>query len=168
MTISIYDASIPQFTLHLSNLDAVLDKAVAHAEVRKIDPSVLFNARLFPDMLPLVRQVQIASDTAKGLAARLAAQDPPVFEDTEKTFPELKARIQKTIAFLDTIDAAKLEGSEQRQVKLKIGPNELAFTGLEFLRNFAQPNFFFHVTTVYAILRHNGVELGKRDFLGRK
>lgn len=168
MTISIYDVSIPQFKHYLVALEAILDKAAAHAETRKIDPNVLLSARLFPDMWPLVRQVQIASDAAKGLAARLAGIEPPVFEDTEQTFPELKARIQKTIAFLNTIDAAKLEGSERREVKLKAGPNELEFSGIDFLRNFAQPNFFFHVTTVYAILRHNGVELGKKDFLGLK
>jgi hypothetical protein len=161
-----YDISIPQFKRQLSALEVILDKGAAHAEARKIDPNVLLNARLFPDMLPLVRQVQIASDAAKGLAARLAGIDAPVFEDTEKTFADLKARIQKTIAFLNTMDATKLEGSDQRKVTLKVGPNELAFTGIDFLRNFAQPNFFFHVTTVYALLRHNGVELGKRDFLG--
>jgi hypothetical protein len=166
MAISIYDVSIPAFKHQLASLQTILDKAVAHAEARKIDLDVLLNARLFPDMFPLVRQVQIASDAAKGLAARLAGLEPPVFEDTEKTFPELKARIQKTIAFLDSVDRAKFEGSEQREVKLKAGPTELTFTGIDFLRNFAQPNFFFHVSMTYAILRHNGIDIGKRDFLG--
>ena len=166
MSFSIYDASVPLFKRQLTALDTILDKAAAHAEARKIDPSVLLNARLFPDMFPLARQVQIASDAAKGLTARLAGSEPPVFEDTEKTFPELKERIRKTVAYLDTIAAAKIEGSEQRQVKLKLGPNEMTFTGSDFLRNFALPNFYFHVTAAYAILRHNGVDIGKLDFLG--
>jgi hypothetical protein len=165
MSVSLYDVSITPFKRQLTALSAILDKSAAHAEARKIDPNALLNARLFPDMFPLVRQVQIASDFAKGLV-RLTGLEPPVFEDSEKTFPELKQRVQKTIAFLDTIDAAKIEGSEQRQIKLKIGPNEMSFTGLDFVRNLSQPNFFFHVTAAYAILRHNGVELGKRDFLG--
>ena len=166
MSLSIYDVSIPQLKNQLNALETMLDKAAAHAEARKIEPSALLNARLFPDMFPLVRQVQVATDSAKGVA-RIVGIEPPVFEDTEKTFPELKARIQKTISFLNTLDAAKFAGSEQRQVKLKIGPNdELSFIGLDFLRNFVVPNFFFHVTTAYAILRHNGVDIGKRDFLG--
>jgi hypothetical protein len=154
------------FTRTLTNLAAILNKGAAHAEARKIDPSVFLNSRLAPDMFPLVRQVQIATDAVKGCAARLAGVDIPSFADTEASFPELLERIAKTQAFLNGISAAQLEGSEDRTVTLKIRGNDVQFQGLPYLTGFVLPNLFFHVTTAYAILRHNGVELGKMDYLG--
>ncbi len=166
MTISMYQASAPAFQRALKTLDAILDKAAAYAEERKIDPLVLTSARLAPDMLPLTRQVQFASDSAKGACARLAGLEVPSFEDTETTFPELKARIAKTLDFIATVSPGQIDGSEDRDIVLKAGARELTFKGQNFLVMFVLPNFYFHVTTAYAILRHNGVPLGKQDYLG--
>lgn len=166
MKISMYQVSTPRFLHTLGNLSAILDKAAAHAEAKKIDPLVLTSFRLYPDMFPLTRQVQIACDAAKGAAARLAGVENPKHEDTEKTFDELKARIAKTAAFLKTIKAEQIDGSEDKEITLKVGGKDLKFTGMQYLLGFAQPNFYFHVTTAYNILRHNGIEIGKTDFLG--
>jgi hypothetical protein len=161
-----YQASIPVFVRALGNLSAILDKAAANAEARKIDPAVFINARLAPDMFPLSRQVQSASDSAKGCAARLAGIEVPRYEDTESTFLELQARIAKTVAFLQSLGPELIDGSEERAIVLKLRGQETTFTGQNYFLNFALPNFFFHAVTAYDILRHNGVEIGKRDFLG--
>ena len=166
MTISMYQASIPVFTHMLTALSAVLDKAEAHCTAKKIDPTVLPGTRLCPDMFPLSRQVQIACDFAKGTAARLAGVDMPGYADTEKTFPELKERIAKTVAFLSTLHPAQIDGSEDRAISMKVGSQDMHFKGLPYLTGFSLPNFYFHVTMAYAIARENGVELGKMDFLG--
>ena len=165
MKVSMHAMSVDLFAHTLGNLSSILEKAAASATQRKFDPAVLLAARLAPDMLPLTRQVQIATDIAKNAIARLAAQDPPRFEDTETTIEQLRARLARTIDFLSGVPASALEGSETREVKLPAGERTLQFTGLELLRRWAIPNVFFHVTTAYAILRHNGVDLGKRDFL---
>jgi hypothetical protein len=167
MSLSIYDASVPVFTRGLTNLRAVLQKAHDHALTKHFEPSILLSSRLFPDMHPLTRQVQIAADAAKFGVARLAGIEPPKYEDVETTFDELYARIDKTIAYLQGIDAGKLEGSESRTVTLTVPSGKHEFVGQVYLLHFALPNFYFHVTTAYAILRHNGVELGKFDYLGR-
>jgi uncharacterized protein len=167
MTLSMYQASVPVFTRMLENLSAILAKAAAHAEAKKIDPAVFINARLAPDMFALARQVQIASDAAKGCVARLAGAEVPSYPDTETTFPELEARIAKTIAFVKGFTAAQIDGSEERTCILKIRGEDMKFRGQDYLFKLAFPNFFFHVTTAYDILRHNGVELGKMDYLGR-
>ena len=161
-----YQASAPRFANLLKNLSAILDKAKAHAEAKKIDEQVLTSSRLFPDMFPLGRQVQIACDSAKGAVARLAGVEIPKHEDTEKTIPELKARIARTLDFIESVPAAKIDGSEDREVVMKMRSGELKFTGLQYLMGHAYPNFYFHCTTAYNILRANGVELGKRDFIG--
>jgi hypothetical protein len=161
-----YQASVPVFQRTLGALDAILDKAAAYATERKIDPAALLSARLYPDMFPLTRQVQFSSDHAKGCPARLAGLAVPSFEDSEKTFPELKARIAKTLAFIATVKPEQIDGSEGRDISLKAGPRELTFKGQDYLLFFALPNFYFHVTTAFAILRHNGVPIGKLDFLG--
>jgi hypothetical protein len=166
MAISMYQLSIPVFTRSLNNLSAILAKAATHAEAKKIDPSVFINARLAPDMFALARQVQIASDSVKGCAARLAGVEIPSYEDTETTFAELQARIAKTLAFLQSIDEEKVNGSEDRTVTIKLRGNDVPFQGLPYLMGFVLPNLHFHMTTAYAILRHNGVELGKMDYLG--
>ena len=166
MTISMYQASVPRFVNILTNLSAILDKAQAHVEARKIDPAALTAYRLYPDMLPMRRQVQIACDGAKGAAARLAGVDIPKHEDTEQTFPELKARIAKTIEFVRSIKPAQIDGSEDKDITLKLGGKDTTFKGMQYLLGHALPNFYFHVTTAYNILRHNGVEIGKRDYLG--
>ena len=166
MSFSIYDASLPVFARALTSLSGVLAKGEAHAEARKIAPEVFLNARLAPDMFPLSKQVQVASDMAKGGAARLAGADLPAYPDDEKTFAELQARITKTIDFVQSFNPAHLAGAETRQVVLKSPTRELTFTGQTYLLNFVLPNLYFHVTTAYDILRHNGVELGKMDFIG--
>jgi uncharacterized protein len=166
MAISMYQASVPYFLQMLGNLKKLLAKGAAHAEQRKFDPMVLFNARLAPDMLPLAKQIQIASDNAKGCAARLAGIEPPKFDDTEATYAQLSERIDKTIAFLKTLKPEQVDGSEGRDIVLKFPNSTFEFKGLGYLTGFAIPNFTFHVVTAYNILRHNGVELGKRDFLG--
>jgi hypothetical protein len=166
MTISMYQASAPRFVNILTNLSAILDKAQAHVEARKIDPADLTSYRLFPDMLPMTRQVQIACDGAKGAVARLAGMDIPKHEDTEQTLAELKARIAKTIEFVRSIKPAQLDGTEYMDITITVGGKDTTFKGMQFLLDRALPNFYFHVTTTYNILRHNGVEIGKRDYLG--
>ncbi len=166
MAISMYQISIPVFTRVLNNLSAILNKAAAHAEAKKIDPSVFINSRLAPDMFPLARQIQIATDAVKGCAARLAGIEIPSFPDTETSFPELQERIAKTVAFLNSVTEAQLEGSDSKTVTLKVRGNDVELKGLAYLNGFVLPNLYFHVTTAYAILRHNGVELGKGDYLG--
>lgn len=164
--ITMYQASAPRFVNLLKNLSAILDKAEAHCAAKKIDPLVLTAARLYPDMFALARQVQVACDASKGAVARLAGIEIPKHEDSEKTFGDLKARIAKTIAFIESVKPAQLDGTEDKEINLKIGPRELKFAGLQYLLGFAWPNVYFHVTTTYAILRHNGVELAKPDFIG--
>lgn len=166
MKISMQALSIDIFAQSLGSLSGVLEKGAASATARKFDANVLVVSRLAPDMLPLARQVQIACDIAKNSAARLAGTEPPRFEDNEKTIEELRARIAKTIDYLKSIPAGALEGSEERDIKVPAGERTLEFKGLAFLQRWAIPNVFFHVTTAYNILRHNGVEIGKRDFLG--
>jgi hypothetical protein len=161
-----YQASAPRFVNMLKNLAAILDKAQAHAEARKIDPLVLASARLYPDMFALARQVQVATDTAKGAVARLAGAEVPKYEDTEKTFAELKARIDRTVAFIEGFKPAQIDGSEDKDIHMKLGPREVQWKGMQYLLGFALPNFYFHAATAYDILRHNGVELAKRDFIG--
>ena len=164
---SISTASIPVFEIGLNALSVILDKAEAHAEAKKIDPTVLLNARLFPDMFPLTRQVQIACDQAKNGAARLAGLEPPKYEDNEKTFAELKARIAKALAYVKTVDTKAIDAAADRQVTFPLGPNNKGhMKGADFLNHFVLPNFYFHLTTAYDILRHCGLEVGKRDFLG--
>ena len=165
MKISMHAMSVEVFALTLGNLSLILEKAAANAAQRKFEAGVLLAARLAPDMLPLTRQVQIASDIAKNSVARLAAQDPPRFEDTETTIEQLRARVARTIDFLKSVPASALEGSDSRDIKVPIGDRTLQFKGVDFLQRWAIPNVFFHVVTAYDILRHNGVELGKRDFL---
>jgi hypothetical protein len=167
MSISMYQASIPVLIRGLENLSHLLSKGAAHAEAKKIEPTVLTSARLFPDMFPLSRQVQIATDTAKGAGSRLAGIENPSFPDTETTFPELQQRIEKTIAFLKGIKSEQIDGSESRPVVLQTrSKGDIHFTGQNYLLQQALPNFFFHVTTAYGILRHNGVEIGKWDYYG--
>lgn len=166
MSLSMYQASIPVFIRGLGNLSAILDKAATHAEAKKIDPSVFINARLAPDMYPLSRQVQIASDVAKGCAARLAGIEVPSYEDNETTFPELQARIAKTVAFMQSVSPSQIDGSEERPITLKLRGKEVSFLGQPYLLSFVLPNFYFHLTTTYAILRHNGLEIGKPDYIG--
>lgn len=166
MSVSLYDVSIPVLTLSLTNLSAILDKAMSHGEAKKIDPKVMPQQRLIVDMLPLSSQIQIACDNAKGAAARLAGVPTPKHEDTETTLPELKARVTKTLDFLKTIKPEQFQGAETREIVLQFPNSTLKFTGINYLTNFVLPNFFFHVTMAYALLRKNGVDLGKRDFLG--
>jgi uncharacterized protein len=166
VAITIYDQIVPVFSNMLSNLDKVFTKAETDAETRKIDPQVFVDARLAPDMLPLTRQVQIMTDQAKGGASRLAGLEPPKWPDEEKTFADLHARIAKTIAHLKSFKPAQFEGAETRSIELKFPQRTFTFTGKEYLLNFVTPNFYFHYTTAYAILRHNGVPIGKGDFLG--
>jgi len=168
MTISMYAASVPVFKQILGSLSDILDKAEAHAAAKKIDPSALLQARLFPDMLPFTRQIMIATDFAKGACARLAGIDVPKYDDTEQTFAELKTRIVKTVAFIDTLTPAQIDGSEERDITVSADPNTTrTFKAQPYLVHYAWPQFFFHVTTAYAILRHNGIEIGKKDYIGR-
>jgi hypothetical protein len=166
MTISMYQLSVPRFVSTLTNLSNILDKAHAHVDARKLDPAALTTYRLFPDMLPLSKQVQIACDTAKGAVARLAGVEIPVHEDNEKTLAELQARIAKTLAFIQGVTAQQIDGSEDKDIVIKRGDKETHYKGLQFLLGHAIPNIYFHVTTAYNILRHNGIEIGKRDYLG--
>jgi hypothetical protein len=166
MTISMYQASVPRFVNILGNLSNILDKAQAHVDAKKLDSATLTTYRLFPDMLPMTKQVQIACDTAKGVVARLAGAEIPAYEDNEKTLADLKARVAKTIAFIQTITPVQIDGTEDKEVVIKRGDKETRYTGMQFLLGHALPNFYFHVTTTYNILRHNGVEIGKRDYLG--
>ena len=167
MKISVQAVTVDTFAHSLNCLSAVLEKGLAHATARKFDPSVLVTARLAPDMFPLSRQVQLSCDLAKNSVARLAGLEPPRFEDNEKTIEELRARIARTVDYLKGVPASALEGSEDRAIRVPAGPDKfLDFKGLDFIQRWAIPNVFFHLTTAYAILRHNGVDIGKRDFLG--
>ena len=167
MTSAIYTASIPVFKQMLGGLSQVLTKAEAHATARNIDPNALLQARLFPDMFTLLRQVQVASDFAKSVSARLAGVQVPKLEDNEQTFAELRARIATVLAFIDGLDAAKFEDAATREIVTQAGtPKEKRFTGQSYIFNYGLPHFFFHTTTAYAILRHNGVEVGKKDYIG--
>ncbi len=166
MAISLYDFSVPCLIRGLTNMSAILDKAIAHAAAKKIDSTTLAQLRLFPDMHPLSRQVQIACDTAKGAAGRLAGVEPPKHEDNETTLPELKARIAKTLDFLKTITAAQLGGDDDRAIEIKFPNGSWKFTARSYLADFVLPNFYFHDSMVYALLRQGGVEIGKGDFLG--
>jgi hypothetical protein len=168
VAITIYDQLVPVFSQMLSALDKVLTKAEADAAARKIDPDVLVNYRLAPDMFPLVRQIQIMTDGAKGCASRLAGQEPPKWADDEKTFADLRARVAKTIAHLKTFKPEQFEGAEQRAIEMKFPNATFNFTGKDYFLNFVIPNFYFHYTTAYAILRHNGVPIGKGVFLGNR
>lgn len=167
MKISMYQASVPTFILMLNNLSAILEKAAAHAAVKKVDPAVLINSRLYPDMFPLSRQVQIATDNAKGSVARLAGLEPPKYEDNEATFSELIARIRKTTDYLATFKPEQIDGSEDKTITLKFRDSSRTFVGMPYLLNYVLPNIYFHIATAYGILRHNGVEIGKQDFLGK-
>ncbi len=166
MSLTMSGASVPMFNQYLGALSKILDKAEAHALSRKIDPNALLQVRLFPDMFPLTSQVQFACDFAKGAVARLAGVAVPSYEDNEKSFAELRARIAKTLDFVNSIDASRINGSETRDVRLTFGGQPLTFKGEQYLFGFAIPSMIFHVTTAFAILRHNGVEIGKADFLG--
>ncbi|HEY2145037.1 MAG TPA: DUF1993 domain-containing protein [Steroidobacteraceae bacterium] len=168
MAISLYDVCIPPLSRGLTNMSAILDKAAAHAAARKIDSTVLAQSRLFPDMHPLSRQIQIACDTVKGAAARLAGIEAPKHEDTETTLPELKARIAKTLDFLKTVGAAQVAGDDNRTIELKFPNGSQKFTAAGYVNDFVLPNFYFHSSMVYALLRKGGIEIGKRDFLGPK
>jgi uncharacterized protein len=166
MSISMYTASVPVFTKTLTNMLRWLDNAEAHAKARNFDSAVYLTLRLYPDMLPLPAQIRIAGDSAKGCAARLAGKDAPVFEDNETTLEQLRERVSKTLAYLETVSAKDIDGSEDREIVLPRGNREpRRFKGEYYLKHWALPNFFFHATTLYALLRHNGVELGKADFL---
>ena len=170
MNISMHNASVGVYTRLLKNLDGILDKAGKWVAERKLDPNAILLARLSPDMFTFTRQVQIATDMAKGTAPRLAGQEPPRFEDNETSFAELRARVARTIAFLDSLPAAAFEGSENHTITLKLGPpgqqRELNFVGLDYLQGFGTPNVYFHYSMVYALLRHNGLDIGKRDYTG--
>ncbi len=167
MSVSIYTASIPVFTQMLGGLQGVLGKAEAHVAAKKIDPNALLQARLYPDMFPLLRQVQVASDFAKSVSARLADVAVPQLEDKEQTFADLQARIVTVLAFLRGLDPARFESADTREIVTQAGtPKEKRFTGSSYLLNYGLPHFFFHTTTVYAILRHSGVEVGKKDYIG--
>jgi hypothetical protein len=169
MSLTMHAASVPLLRQMLTALSNVLGKAAAHADAKKIDHDALLQARLFPDMFPLVRQVQIAADFAKSTSARLAGVDVPSWPDDEKTFAQLQARIAKTLDFVGSLDAGKFIDAESREIVLRPGTDkETRWTGETYLLNYAIPQFLFHVTTAYAILRHNGVEVGKRDFMGQR
>ncbi len=165
-TLSMYQAFVPGVTNTLQALSQVLAKAAAHCEARKIDPNAFLQSRLFPDMFPLVKQVQIACDMAKGGVARLAGIDNPKFDDTEASFAELQARIERTLAFMRSVSPEQIDGSEGKAITLTLPSRTLAFTGQQYLTTFVIPNVYFHATTAYNLLRQGGVELGKRDFLG--
>jgi len=166
MTISMYQASVPAFIRSLNNLASILNKAAAHAQARKLDDSVLLNSRLFLDMFPLARQVQIATDTARSGAGRLAGVEFPTYEDKETTFQDLTLRIRNTIAYLESLQPAQIDGTEDKTISWQSRSSTKHMQGLPYLMNHLLPNIHFHVTTAYGILRHNGVEVGKKDFLG--
>lgn len=166
MSLTMYQASVPQFIRMLGNLKAILEKTAAHAAARKIDESVLLGARLYPDMFPLSRQVQLATDFARGTGARLAGSEPTPVEDKEKSLVELLARIDNAIEYLRTLSPAQIDGSEAREITRTVRGVPRTFAGVDYLLKYALPNFYFHVTTAYAILRHNGIEIGKGDFVG--
>ena len=166
MPISMYQASVPAFLHTIAALQKILDKAVAHADGKKIDHTAFLGARFFPDMFPLVKQVQLVSDFAKNGSARLAGIEAPKMADTEASFEELKERLKKTVDFVNTLKPAQIDGSEAREITFPVAGKPRTFTGQEYLVNWVLPNFYFHATTTYALLRHNGVEVGKRDYLG--
>jgi uncharacterized protein len=166
MTLSMYQASVPAFIRALNNLAAILEKGAAHAQARKIDESVLLSSRLFPDMFPLVRQVQIATDTVRSGAGRLAGVEFPSYEDKESTFQELLQRIRNTVGFLESLQAGQIDGGEDKTITWQTRSSTKSMQGQAYLMNHLLPNVHFHVTTAYNILRHNGVEVGKKDFLG--
>lgn len=166
MSISMYQAAVPVFQKMLGNLKSILQKGESYAQAKKIDPSVMLNARLHLDMFTLTRQVQIATDVAKGACARLAGRDIPKYDDTESSFADLYSRIDRTSAFLATFAAADIDGQEERDITILTGGKERHFKGQPYLLHWAQPNFYFHVMAAYAILRHNGVDVGKMDYLG--
>ena len=166
MSLSMHEASVTAFTKTLSNLKAVLQKAKAHALELKIEEAVYTQARLYPDMLPLSRQVQIATDIARGAAARLAGNEPPAYEDNEKTFDDLVARVERTIDYMAKLEAAKFQDAATREITRPVRGQPHTFSGINYLLQFATPNVYFHTATAYGILRHNGVPLGKADFLG--
>ena len=165
--ITVYSATVPVFKQLLGGLVTCIDKAAAHCEAKKIDPAAITTFRLYPDMFAFARQVQITCDTAKGCMARLAGVEIPKHEDTETTFTQLKERIAKTLAFIDTIKPEQLNGVEDREIVLQMRAGPRTFQGLGYAMNFALPNFYFHVTTAYNVLRHNGIEVGKNDYLGK-
>jgi hypothetical protein len=167
MSLSVYQVTIPPLTRMLHNLDAILEKAAAHCSAHSIEPEALLRYRLYPDMFPFIRQVQLACDHAKNAAARLTGREAPEFANDEQDFAALKTRVGKTIAYLQSFSPADFEGAENREVVIRRGETVTTYRGEDFLLNRALPNFYFHVTTAYAILRHNGVALGKRDYLGR-
>ena len=162
-----YQASVPVFVRALNNLAVILEKAAAHAEAKKIDPAALISYRLYPDMLPLSRQIQIASDSAKGGLARFAGGEPPKYEDNEASFADLVGRLRKTVAYLESIKAEQLDGTEDKTVSWKTQTTTRTMQGMPYLLSHVTPNVYFHVTTAYAILRHCGLEIGKQDFLGK-
>lgn len=166
MTMSMYQALIPGAVRTLNNLSAILAKAEAHCQARQIDEAAFLQSRLFPDMMPLVRQVYIATDMIKGGGARLAGVEIPKYEDVETTFAQLQARLQKTATFLESLPAAQIDGSEGRDIVLQLRDRQVQFKGQDYLTQWVLPNFYFHVTTAYNLLRHGGVEVGKRDYLG--
>ena len=166
-TSNMYKTSIPVFKQLLTSLSAILTKAEVYANEKKFEPAVLLNSRLYPDMFSLIRQVQVAADFAKSVSARLAGVEVPMYEDNEQTFADLQARISKTLSFIESLTPAQFEGSEQHEIVLRPGtPKEKKLVGHNYLFNYGLPQFFFHVTTAYAILRHNGLEVGKGDFMG--
>ncbi|MEX0962839.1 MAG: DUF1993 domain-containing protein [Pseudohongiellaceae bacterium] len=167
MPLTMHSSSIPCFIRSLNNLSAILTKGAEHAAEKEIDPTVFVTSRLFPDMFPLSRQVQIACDVCKGAAARISGVEAPSHEDNESSFEELQERITKTITFLESVPADKIDGTEDKHIKMQAGSFELDFTGATYLSMWALPNLYFHVTTTYNILRHNGVELGKIDYVGK-
>ena len=167
MSVSMYNATVPVLVHGLKNLSTILKAGADHAKDKGIDPAVLVNARLYPDMFPLARQVQIATDMAKGGAARLAGVEIPSYPDTETSFPELQKRLARTIAFVKSVSAAQLAGSAARDIQLQLRVGSIGFSGQAYLLGWVMPNFYFHATTAYNILRHNGVVLGKWDFLGK-
>jgi hypothetical protein len=167
MTMSMYQASVPAFRRGINAMTVVLEKAETQAAAKKFDPAVLLTSRLYPDMFPLTRQIQIMTDGAKGCVARLAGLDIPKYEDTESTFADLKARLAKTLEFASSVTPAQIDGTEDKEIVLTLGGNPTTFKGQQYLLGFVLPNFYFHATTAYAILRHNGIEVGKRDFLGQ-
>jgi hypothetical protein len=166
MTFSMYSASAPVFKQVLNSLAAIIDKAEAHAAEKKIEPAALLQARLFPDMFPFIRQVQVAADFAKGASARLAGAEVPKYEDNEQSFADLKGRIEKTVAFIDSLPQDGIEASAQRDITTGSGEKAKQWKGQVYLMHYAMPHFFFHATTAYDILRHNGLDIGKKDFIG--
>lgn len=166
MSISMYTVSVPVLRQILTSLAAILAKAESHVDTKKLEPDALLQARLFPDMFPLLRQVQLATDFAKGIAARLGGVDVPRYDDVEQDFAGLQARLEKTLAFLDSVPREAIDAGAERDITIGTGANHRQFKGQAYLLHYALPNFYFHATTAYDILRHNGIDIGKRDFVG--